>query len=228
MNILVFLLFALPLAATEISFEAKWKRPLRSDSTGSLRIGEDSIAFQPDKPGKPTLEWTLRDVQHFDRVSPSEVAIRTYTDSTLRLGKDRWYRFELVGGTLPDELHDQVVAQIGKPATDRVVHEPPDAELAIPVKHVRLLKGSEGTLYFTPGWIMYSTEAEGESRAWRLDRDVDAVWSSDPYRFEVHVLDGNAAFVRRPAVHRFSLKRPLDAGFYTTLKMKLYALRDPR
>ena len=228
MNILVFLLFALPLAATEISFEAKWKRPLRSDTAGSLRIGEDSIAFQPDKPGKRPLEWTLSDVQHFDRVSPSQIAIRTYADSMLRLGKDRWYRFELVGGTLTDDLHARVVAQIGKPATDRVVRAPPDAELAIPTKRVRFLKGSEGTLYFTPGWIMYLTEAQGESRAWRLDRDVDAVWSSDPYRFEVHVLDASAGFMRRPAVHRFSLKRPLDSGFYTSLKMKLYELRSPR
>ncbi len=228
MNILLLLLFALPLAATEVSLEAKWKRPLRPDVSGSLRIGEEVIAFQPDKPGKRPLEWTLTDVQHFDRVSASEVAIRTYADSTLRLGKDRWYRFELVGGTLTDDLHAQVVAGIGKPATDRVVREPADAELAIPAKHVRLLKGSEGTLYFTPGWIMYVTEAKSASRAWRLDRDVDGVWSSDPYRFEVHVLDGSEAFVRRPAVHRFSLKRPIDTGFYTSLKMKLYELRSPR
>ena len=228
MIILVSLLFALPLAATEVSFEAKWKRAARSDIAGVLRIGEGSIGFQPSKEGKRPLEWTLDDVQHFDRVSPSEVAIQTYVDSTLRLGQDRWYRFALVDATLSDELHAQVVARIGKPATDRVVSEPPDAELAIPAKHVRHLKGSEGTLYFTPGWIMYSTPAEGDSRAWQLNRDVAAVWSSDPYRLEVHVLDGKSAFVRRPTVHRFSLKRPLDGSFYRNLKMKLYDLRSTR
>lgn len=228
MNLLLLLLMVLPLTAAEFSFDAKWKRPIRPDAEGVLRIGEKGISFLPQKEGKRPLAWAFEDVQHLDRISPAEVAIQTYMDSLVRLGRDRWYRFVLVNGTLSDELYQKVVARIGKPATDRVVSEPRGAELAIPAKHIRLLKGSQGTLYFTPQWIMYSTEAPGESRKWRLDRDVVAVWSSDPYRFEVHALGGSEAFVRRPSVHRFSLKRPLDSALYTKLKMKLYRLRGVR
>ena len=145
-----------------------------------------------------------------------------------RLGRDRWYRFVLVDDTFPDELHARVVDRIGKPATDRVARDPADAEVAIPAKNVRLLRGSQGMLYFTPEWVIYSTEGPGQSRAWRLDRDVESIWSSDPYRVEVHVLGGSEAFARRTEVYRFSLKRPLDTSYYDGLRMKLHSLRSSR
>jgi len=228
MKLPALLLLALALAGAETSFEAKWKKSIRPDVAGTLSVLEDSIRFQPEKEAKQALEWSFEDVQHLDRASPTEVAIQSYSDSISRLGRDRWYRFVLVGSTFPDELHAKVVNRIGRPATDRVAREPADAEVAIPAKNVRLLRGSEGVLYFTPEWVIYSTGRSGHSRAWRLDRDVEAVWSSDPYRLEVHVLGGSEAFARRTDVYRFSLKKPLDRSYYDGLKMKLYSLRSSR
>ena len=228
MKLPVLLLLALALAGAETSFEAKWKKSIRPDVDGTLSVLEGGIRFQPEKETKQVLEWSFEDVQHLDRASPTEVAIQSYSDSISRLGRDRWYRFVLVGSTFSDELHAKVVNRIGRPATDRVVREPADAEMAIPAKNVRLLRGSEGVLYFTPEWVIYSTGRSGHSRAWRLDRDVEAVWSSDPYRLEVHVLGGSEAFARRTDVYRFSLKKPLDRSYYDGLKMKLYSLRSSR
>lgn len=228
MTMLLVLLVAWPLSAAETSFEATWKKSVRPDVDGTLSIRESGVAFQPKKKSKKTLEWSFENVQHVDRLSPTEFAIQSYDDSFLRLGRDRWYRFALLEGTLSDEFHAQVVARIGKPATDRVAREPTDAELAIPAKHVRLMRGSHGTIYLTPDWIIYSSETRGASRAWRLDRDVETVWSSDPFRLEVHVLGGSEAFVRRAEVYRFALKRPLDAGELSKLRMKLYAIRRGR
>ena len=228
MKLLMLVLIAWPLSAAVTSFEATWKKALRPDVVGTLSIRDGGIAFEPKKKGKQALEWSFEDVQHLDRLSPTEFAIQSYTDSVMRIGRDRWYRFALLEGTLSDELHAQVVARIGKPATDRVAREPADAELAIPAKLVRFVKGSQGTIYLTPEWIIYSTAAKGASRAWRLDRDVETVWSSDPYRLEVHVLGGSEAFVRRAEVYRFALKRPLDAAHFSRLRMKLYSLRKGR
>ncbi|MDE0623153.1 MAG: hypothetical protein OXH83_15945 [Bryobacterales bacterium] len=226
MRLPTLLLLALSLAGAETTFEAKWKKAVRPDVGGTLGIHEDGITFQPEKETKRVLEWSFEDVQHFDRTGPTEVAIQSYSDSISRLGRDRWYRFVLVDGTFPDELHARVVDRIGRPATDRVVREPADAEVAIPAKNVRLLRGSEGMLYFTPEWVIYSTERRGHSRAWRLDRDVEAVWSSDPYRLEVHVLGGSEAFARQTDVYRFSLKQRLDRSYYDGLRMKLHSLRN--
>ena len=228
MKLLILLLIGLPLAVAETSFEAKWKKAMKPDVQGTLRIHEDGITFRPTRETKQSLEWSFDDVQHLDRASPSDVAIQSYVDSVSRLGRDRWYRFVLVDGTFPDELHARVVAQIGKPATDRVVREPADAEVAIPVKNVRLLRGSQGMLYFTPEWVIYSTDERGQSRAWRLDRDVEAVWSSNPYRLELHVLGRSEAFARRTDVYRFSLKKPLDRPYYDGLRLRLYSLRGFR
>lgn len=228
MKLPALLLLALPLAGAEASFEAKWKKSIRPDVGGTLSVHEDGIRFQPEKETKQVLEWSFEDVQHLDRASPTEVAIQSYSDSMSRLGRDRWYRFVLVNSTFPDELHARVVNRIGRPATDRVARQPADAEVAIPAKNVRLLRGSEGTLYFTPDWVIYSTERRGHSRAWRLDRDVEAVWSSDPYRVEVHVLGGSEAFARQTDVYRFSLKQRLDRSYYDGLRMKLHSLRNAR
>lgn len=224
MKFVALLLMVVPLGSAQVAFEAKWRRALKPDVHGTLSVLEGGIAFEPRKEGKQEIAWDFEDVQHLDRMSATEIAIQSYSDSALRLGRDRWYRFELVSGAFGDELHARVVERIGKPATDRVVRKPPDTELAVPAKHVGLLRGSQGMVYFSPEWIVYLTDVPRDSRAWRLDRDVAAVWSSDPYRLEVHVLGGSEAFVRRTEVHRFSLKRPLDPEYYFGLKMKLHAL----
>ena len=228
MKLPTLLLLALSLAGAETSFDAKWKKAVRPDVSGTLSVHEQGIRFQPEKENKQVLEWSFEDVQHLDRASPTEVAIQSYSDSISRLGRDRWYRFVLVDSTFSDELHARVVNRIGRPATDRVVREPADAEVAIPAKNVRLLRGSEGMLYFTPEWVIYSTERRGHSRAWRLDRDVEAVWSSDPYRLEVHVLGRSEAFARQTDVYRFSLKQRLDRSYYDELRIRLHSLRSSR
>lgn len=228
MKLPILFLLALPLAGAEASYEAKWKKSVRPDVDGTLSVHEGGIRFLPEKENRRVLEWSFEDVQHLDRASPTEVAIQSYSDSISRLGRDRWFRFVLVNGTFSDEIHAWVTNRIGRPATDRVVREPADAEVAIPAKNVRLLRGSEGMLYFTPEWVIYSTEKRGHSRAWRLDRDVETVWSSDPYRLEVHVLGRSEAFARQTDVYRFSLKQRLDKSYYDELRIKLHSLRNPR
>ncbi len=228
MRLLLLLLLSLPLAATETSFDAKWKRRVRPDVVGSLRVGDDYISFHPRDRGLRTLTWHFEDIQHIDRRSPTEIALQSYADSFVRPGRDRWYRFVLVDGTFDDELHAQVTNRVGKPATDRLVREPDDAEISIPAKRMQFFGGMEGMLYFTPDRILFLTEVEGGSRAWHLDRDVETVWSSDPFRVEVHVLGSSESFVRRVEIFRFSLKRPLDASYYARLRTRLYDLRRDR
>lgn len=221
MRLLILLVAAMPLTAAGDSFEARWKRTVRPDVRGQLNVGDDGIAFRPDRDEAAALEWRFEDIQHLDRHSPSELSLLSYDDAVLRLGRDRRFRFALLDGSISDELYERMTSQVGKPATDRAVTEPEDSELSLPAKRVRWPKGSQGTLHFTSGRILYVTDAPGGSRAWKLDRDVESIWSSDPYRLEVHVRGGGDAFVRRSEVFRFSLKRPLDEKRYRTLKRRL-------
>ena len=224
MRLAVLLALTAVLGAAETSLEVKWKKVLRSDQAGTLRITADGLAFRPS--GKNALErrWTYADIQHFDRIDKAEVEIRSYEDSQWRMGRDRRYRFAVLAGEFGDDLLEQVVSRIGKPATNRVAATVPGAELELPAKHLKRWGSSQGVLFVDAERIVYASPSPRRSREWLLGRDVDAIWSSDPFRLEVHVFDGRDGYLRQPNVYRFALKRPLDRESYRRLKMKIYEL----
>jgi len=211
-------------AAAAQVFEVEIDKPLWFDRKGSLEFGEAEISFRPSGKKARTLTWAYRDIQFVDRFGPKEFRLLSYEDVAWKLGRDRSYDFEITSGELSDELFDQVTARIGKPAIDRVVTEPANAQQKLPAKHMTTLGGSQGTLYFAPERIVYSTNAHERSREWTLERDIHSVWSSDPYRLEVHAYEGNPGAFRKPRVYKFALKQPLDAGFYRDLKLRLYEI----
>ncbi len=205
-------------------FEVEIDKPLWFGRKGSVEFGDTGISFQPPGKKAETVSWAYRDIQFFDRVSRKEFRLLSYEDVAWKLGRDRGYDFEITSGELSDALFEQVTARIGKPATDRVVVEPANVQQELPAKHITTLGGSQGTLYFAPERIVYSSEAEERSREWILDRDIHSVWSSDPYRLEVHAYEGNPGAFRKPRVYKFALKQPLDAEFYRGLKLRLYEI----
>ncbi len=228
MRLAVLLVLTASLGAAETSLEVKWKKAFRADQAGTLRITADGLEFRPGGKNAPERRWAYVDIQHFDRIDKAEVEIRSYEDSPWRMGRDRRYRFAVLAGEFGDALLEQVVSRIGKPATDRVAATVPGAELELPAKHLRRWGSSQGVLFVDAERIVYASPSPRRSRAWLLGRDVDAVWSSDPFRLEVHAFDGRDGYLRQPSVYRFALKRPLDREAYRRLKMKIYELgREP-
>ena len=228
MKVPILLLSLFCTLAAESSFEAVWKKALLPDKGGTLCVGEQGIEFQAAGDDAASFFWAYVDIQHFERMSPTEIRLRTFVDNPWLLDRDRRYRFRLEKGEFDDELHTRVVSRIGKPATDRAGGRPTEVELEIPVKHLTRFGSSNGMLYFTSQKIVYSASMPMRSRSWRLERDIEGLWSSDPYRLEVHVFDGTERFVRRARVFRFALKRALDADYYRQLKTRLYRLDRQR
>ena len=74
----------------------------------------------------------------------------------------------------------------------------------------------------TPDAAYYSTTHKEDAREWKLDRDLDSVWSSHPYHLELHVYDNNRREFSRTRVYKFDLKKRLDADFYRRLKLRLF------
>lgn len=221
MRNLILLAAAIPLTAAGDTFQARWMRALRPDVRGELSVDDNGIAFRPSGDKTQSLQWRYEEIQHLDRRSPSELSVLSYHDALLQMGRDRRFRFSLLDGAIPDQLFESVARRVGKPATDRAVGEPQHTELSLPAKRVGWPKGSQGTLHFTAERILYVTDIAGGSRSWRLDRDIESIWSSDPYRLEVHVFGGGGAFARRTKVFRFSLKRPLEPDRYRFHKRRL-------
>lgn len=228
MRTLLLLFLVSTLGWAQPSFEVIHKRALWFDQKGSLEISDAGLSFQPQGKEEKARTWAYQDIQFLERLSPTEIKLLTYEDVAWKLGQDRGYLFELVNTELSDELFERLVQSIGKPAGDRVVEKPAAAELELPAKRLKTFNGSEGTLFFSPERIVYRAEAPDESRAWMINRDVQSVWSSTPYRLEVHVYEEELGALAKPRVYKFALKRPLDREFYRHLKLKLYDVERRR
>lgn len=211
--------------AAQESFEVIRKKPLWPNSQGTLVISDDSIEFRRKKE-EDSKRWSYRDIQHFDRISPSEIEILTYEDAAWRLGEDRAYRFSLVSGEIDDALFESMADKLGLPVTDRIANAPSGDATRIPVKHLKTFGGSEGELVFGESAVSYVTDAPRQAREWLIDRDVESVWAASRYELELHVFEAGRRDFDSTQVYRFQLKRELDPALYRDLKMRLYKLRS--
>jgi hypothetical protein len=222
MKTLILLLLTTGLVVAQTSFEVVHKKSLWFDQKGTVRIDDSGISFQPGGKDEKTRAWAYDDIQFLDRVSSTEFRLLSYEDVAWKLGQDRRYRFVLTSGELTDKVWDYAAARIGTPITDRAGSRPVSAEQELPVKHLTTLGGSEGVLFLSTERIVYQTEARKKSRDWLVTRDVQSVWSADPYRLELHVYEDKRGSFRAAKVYKFALKKPLDAEFYRSFKLRLY------
>lgn len=211
-------------ALPETTFEAIRKKPLWPNANGTLAVTEEGIEFRREDP-EDSHKWTYQDIQRFDRVSPSEIAIVTYEDVAWQLGRDRSYRFTLVSGAIDEVLFQQIVSKIGLPATDRVVADVPEDAPRLPVKQLKRFGGSEGELVFGDAAISYVTDAPRQSRRWQIDREVESIWAQNRYELEIHIFEAGRRDFSTTRIYRFELKEPLDPELYRGLKLRLYDLR---
>jgi hypothetical protein len=221
---LLLLLAAQPLAAQ--TYRVVHEKTLWRDADGTIEIGDQGITFRPDH-GKEIRTWKYEDIQYFDRISEKRFVILSYEDDTFLLGRDRQYEFRITEGALTDQVFRSISAKLGKPVTNRVVSRPVGPEYKVPVKHLHTFGGCEGVLYFTREAVYYVTPDKKDGREWLLARDVQSIWSSDPYRLEIHAYDNNRREFSHTRVYQFELKKPLDAEFYRRLKLELLGLDTP-
>ena len=218
----LFVILSIPLLQAE-TFSVAQPKTLWRDGRGKIEITDESISYEGAKK-KENRTWKYLDIQYFDRISRKEFVILTYEDRKRYLGRDREYRFVITSGELTDELFQTISKRIGRPVTNRVLPEVKNADYGVPVKHLHGFGGCEGELKFTKDAVFYVTGHKEDAREWVIARDVQSVWSVNPYAFEIHVNDNNRHEFSRTRVYKFDLKAPLDAAFYRALKLRLYGL----
>jgi hypothetical protein len=203
--------------ASATQFAVRHKH-LNGGCAGAMTVDEDGVRFTGAK--KHAWSWKYEDIQQL-RLAPESIYILTYKDSKLRLGKDREYNFT---GNIPAaELYaflkdrmDQRFVAVGQPERDSALSRPatgvPDLpSWSVPVKHLRPIVGSEGTLSFTADTIVYSTPAKTESRTWRYS-DIESIASSGPFQLTITTLE--KAF-------NFQLKQPITEARYNQLWLQI-------
>lgn len=221
--ILVLLFLAQPLAAQ--TFTVIHEKSLWPDGHGTIDITDEGIHYTSEE-AQENRNWPYRDIQFLDRISGREFTILTYEDEARYFGRDKSYHFVIVEGELTDGIFQKIVERMNRPVTNRAVLGKVAVQYEIPVKHLHTFGGCEGVLQFTGDSIIYATEHEEDVRVWKLDRDVQSVWSRDRFQLEIHAYENNRREFGRTHVYNFTLKTPLDPTLYRNLKLELYDLEN--
>jgi hypothetical protein len=186
---------------------------LRGGCAGTMTVDETGVRFTGAK--KHAWSWKYEDIQQL-KLSPESIYILTYKDSKLRLGADRAYNFtgkipaEELYPLLKDRMDQRFVAAVGqpeRPATGAIGLP----TWSLPVKHLRPIVGSEGTLSFTADAIVYATPAKTESRTWRYS-DIESIGSSGPFQLTITTLEKG---------FNFQLKQPITEARYNQLWLQI-------
>ncbi|HUU13681.1 MAG TPA: hypothetical protein VM182_08210 [Terriglobia bacterium] len=222
-RVLLLLVLLIPQSLSGQTLTVTLKKKLWADGHGIVQIGEKAITYEASKKDE-SRTWEYPDIQYFDRISTKEFVILTYEDRRLAFGQDRQFHFVVTEGELDDGLFHTITARLGKPVTDRVVPAQVAAEYSVPVKHLHTFGGCEGVLKFAADTVYYVTGHRQDAREWKLGRDVQSVWSADPYQLEIHAYDNNRREFSRTRVYNFQLKEALNQDFYRNLKLELYSL----
>jgi hypothetical protein len=171
-----------------------------------MTVDENGVRFTGAK--KHAWSWKYEDIQQL-RLAPESIYILTYKDSKLRPGEDRGYNFtgkiptgELYA-LLKDRMDQRFVAAVGE-----AIGLP---TFSVPVKHLRPIAGSEGTLAFGADAIVYSTPAKAESRTWRYS-DIEGIASSGPFQLTITSLEKG---------FNFQLKQPITEARYNQLWLQI-------
>ena len=179
---------------------------LNGGCAGEMTVDENGVRFTGAK--KHVWSWKYEDIQQLT-LSPERIYILTYKDSKLRLGKDREYTFtgkvpaEELYALLRERMDQRFVAAVGQ-----AIGLP---TWSVPVKHLRPIVGSEGTLEFGADAIVYLSSARDESRTWRYS-DIESMASSGPFQLTITTLE-------KP--FNFQLKQPITEARYNQLWLQI-------
>ena len=176
---------------------------LRKGCAGVLTVDDTGITFSGAKAHE--WSWNYDDIEQLT-LAPGRLHILTYRDSKLRLGADVAYTFT---GKIPVEtLYPQWSAKLDQRFVAAVPL--PVRQISpltrVDVKLLGLIKGSEGTLLFSPDSVIYNTLAP-DARTWRY-RDIQFISSSGPFQLTITTFEKH---------FNFQLKQPMPESRYNQL-----------
>jgi hypothetical protein len=202
----VLLLVCSTLRAEEVRFPVRHDRLLQ-DRLGELIFSETGIGYQAEEK-KNSRIWKYEEIQQLGLLSPKELTILTYEDSRWKLGKDLFYRFKITSGEITPELWILLQAKIRRPVVSALIPEGITPKFTIPVKHLRLFRGTQGRLEIGDEYIIYKTDVPKDSRIWRY-QDISSVGTTDSYQLRITVFDRTEGEFGSERNFVFSLKERL-------------------
>jgi hypothetical protein len=210
---LIALLLA-PAACPALEFPARHDH-WRSGCAGILKFETDGVSFtqigNKETPHRWTWNWT--EIQQLEIGDGRMVRLTGYRDRLYLAGKDHPFDFYLDGrpdltpvyrllrGHLDQRFIVRLADMAGKPLWQ------------LPVKRLRSIRGTQGTLAVFADRIVYKSSTPWASRTWR-DSDIDHISTAGPFQLTVTTFEHGGTF-------DFQLRRSLPPEQYQALWLRL-------
>jgi hypothetical protein len=207
----LFLLIVGSASAQSWEFTAVQKRLWR-DKPATVRI--DASGIRAERKGE-SRAWQWDDIQQLT-LTPDELRVLTYKDSTWRAGRDREWTFERLPKGQAEDLYSFLREVLDTRLVPALAVVPAQVLWETPVKLRRAFGGSEGTLIWGADSVAYRSDERDESRTWRI-KDIEGVSSGDPFDLTITTSERQGLWRGGPSDFRFQLKRPMPDDRYQSL-----------
>lgn len=179
---------------------------------GELVFEADTMEYRTENT-KHGRSWRYEDVQQFGVLDKTSLAVLTYEDVPLHLGKDRSFRFRLLEGEVSHDLLRSLEERLTRPLVSSVLPDAGEILYRIPVRHRKTLRGSEGVLEISDKYLVYRSDREPESRAWRFD-ELAYVGSTDVYSLRISAWERTHGQFGGTRNFVFDLKKKLEPEIF--------------
>lgn len=208
-------------------------------SRGELVVTDTGLGFKGESEDEQRHSRTWRD-EEIKRLSISRDKLRVtvyeaaripiiprnapFTDGkAIRNGTEHDYLFRLREGEITPAVVSSLLARFNRPVETSVLpsDETESGRLLfeIPVFHRQRAGGRSGMLRVYEKHVVFSTDADGDSRFWRY-ADIRDISRLGRYKFEIATYEGQFGVDGKSYI--FDLKRPLTEAEYDLLWTKVY------
>jgi hypothetical protein len=183
-----------------------------------LRFTDDGFRDETDEK-KHARDWSYEDLQQV-AIESEKIVILTYRDRLLYLGQDERLTFDVVEEKVSDSLRVFLEERHTRPLVSAVLPEESSARYRLPVKHRKVLRGTEGVLELGEHYLVYRPKRAGEGRIWRYD-EILSVGSTGPYQLRVTAMERTGGEYGDGKNFVFDLKQRLPEQVYDYLWNKI-------
>lgn len=205
--------------AQSSEYQVEHQHTLRN-CRGTLIIRAEGIEYKTAHK-KDSRSWRYVDIRQIKVESPTALEIVTYEDQKRMFGRDRIFKFRLLGGQITREVSALLMAQAKHPLVTSVLPVSGGTPtFEIPVKHLHTFGGCEGVLRIYPDRAIYeSKDQPTDSRYWRYS-DIQGFGWPSRFRFEITTFEDK--FGGPTKVYNFQLKEDLPAQAYDYIWVRVY------
>ena len=154
---------------------------------GEIVFGESTVSYETEN-RKDARVWKYEEIQQIGLLGPKKLAILTYEDRKIALGKDRVFNFEIIEGEADEVLQAFLEKHVTRPLVSEIIPAGVPVRYSIPVKHLKRWGGTQGTLEITDAFVAYRTAARSDSRVWRYG-DIGSLGSTGPYQLRLTAME---------------------------------------